>query len=253
MKLLLFILISFQLSFAASAEKVEQYLLVSSSDEELLALESQFSAMQNGFSTDANGEKKTYDMQLLSIRFNEYIQQHLSDNEMDKILENYKNVVYLQFVSTAMHVPEANETEAYIDSLKNDDEAKARLEILEEVNTRLNNKDSMSIMFDALMKPLLQSASGGMSNEMMKKRREAYMKNISIQARKETLYNLKDFSIEELEELLKVVKTPAMSHELKAIYGATAYALKEFFLSMASRYDVSKHQPPSTTDTNDTK
>jgi len=49
-------------------------------------------------------------------------------------------------------------------------------------------------------------------------------------------------TVEELEELLEVVKTPVMDHESKAVFGATAYALKEFFLSIASRYDLSKHQ-----------
>jgi len=49
-------------------------------------------------------------------------------------------------------------------------------------------------------------------------------------------------TVEELEELLKIVKTPVMNHESKAVFGSTAYALKEFFLSIASRYDLSKHQ-----------
>jgi len=244
------------LLFSATPEQEEQYLSVSSSEEELLALESQFSSMQNGFSLDENGEKETYDMQLLSVRFKTYLQRHLSDNEMDEILENYKNVVYLQFVSTSTYTPDKNETEAYIEELQHDDEAKARIEILESINKALNNKDTMLVMFDELMKPLLQNAQGGtdINDARMKQQRAAYMKNMMKTARKETLYNLKDFSIEELEELLKVVKTSAMGHEVKAVYGATAYALKEFFLSMASRYDISKHQAPKTpTDTNDTK
>jgi len=58
----------------------------------------------------------------------------------------------------------------------------------------------------------------------------------------ETAYSAKEFTIEELEELLKIVKTPAIDHESKVIFAATAYALKEFFLSMADRYDVSKHK-----------
>lgn len=244
-KLLLIFIFSSHLLWSATAEQVEHYISISTAEEELLLLESQFSAMQNGFSEDANGEKKTYDMELLSVRFKDYLQRNLSENEMDEVLENYNNVVYLQFVSTAMISPEQNETEAYIKSLKEDDESKARVEILEDINNALHNKDSMIVMFDNLMKPLMQNGIGGadMSDEMMKQRRASYMKSMVENAKKETLYNLKEFSIEELKELLDVVKRPSMGYEVKAVYGATAYALKEFFLSMASRYDISKHQP----------
>ena len=205
MKKLLLIFIFFShFLWSATAEQVEYYISISSAEEELLLLESQFSAMQNGFSQDANNEKTTYDMELLSVRFKDYLQRNLSENEMDEILENYKNMVYLQFVSTAMESPEQNETEAYINALQNDEENKARVEILDDINKALHNKDSMIVMFDELMKPLMQNAIGGadMNEKMMEQRRESYMQSMVENAKKETLYNLKEFSIEELEELL---------------------------------------------------
>ena len=61
-------------------------------------------------------------------------------------------------------------------------------------------------------------------------------------AKNETLFATKDFSLEELEELLKIAQTPAIEHEIKAIFGGIAFALKEFFLTLASGYDISKHQ-----------
>ena len=255
-KLLLIFIFTGHLLWSATSDQIEHYLSVSSAEEELLLLESQFSAMQNGFSEDKNGEKETYDMELLSVRFKDYLERNLSENEMDEVLKNYKSVVYLQYTSTTMISPEQNETEAYIKALEADEEAKERVKILEDINKALHNKDSMIVMFDELMKPLMQNGIGGadMNDEMMKQRRVSYMKSMIENAKKETLYNLKDFSIEELEALLLVVKTPAMGYELKAVYGATAYALKEFFLSMASRYDVSKHQPKQTSqETNSTK
>ena len=72
------------LSFAATAEQVEQYLVVSRAEEELIALESQFSAMQNAFKRNDTNETEdnTYDMQMLSLRFKEYIEKHLSEDEI---------------------------------------------------------------------------------------------------------------------------------------------------------------------------
>ena len=42
--------------------------------------------------------------------------------------------------------------------------------------------------------------------------------------------------------LLNIVKTPTIEREAKVIFGATAYSLQEFFLSLASYYDPSKHK-----------
>lgn len=232
-------------STAATLEQVEQYLSISNAEEELLLLESQFSSMQNGFSQDNNAsENETYDMQMFSLRFKEYIQTHLSENEMAEVLQSYKNVIFLQFISaTSVNNTENNETENYIKILKEDPEASARLGLVEKINSEVNNKESMVVMFDELMKPLMQSAKGGknLDDETMKQRRESYMKTMIESSHNETLYATKDFSIEELEKLLEIAQTPAIGYEMKTIYGATAYALKEFFLSMASRYDISKH------------
>ncbi len=242
-KLLFIFILTSSFMWSATAEQVEEYLSVSTAEEELLALEAQFSSMQNSFS--AKEDQKTYDMQLLSVRFKESLQRNLSDNEMNEVLENYKNVLYLQFVSTTTNSPDKNETKAYLFKLQEDETAQERLDILEQISKALNNKESMLVMFDELMKPLLQSANGGtdIDKKMMEKRRELYIKSRIKDAREETLYNLKDFSIEELDELLAIVKTSSVQREVKVVYTATAYALKEFFLSMASRYDISKHDP----------
>ena len=83
--------------------------------------------------------------------------------------------------------------------------------------------------------------SAQIDDETMKKSKEAYIKRMIESGKVETAYSTREFSIEELEELLKIVKTPEIDHESKVVFSATAYALKEFFLSIANRYDVSKH------------
>ena len=60
-------------------------------------------------------------------------------------------------------------------------------------------------------------------------------------SKKESLYATRDFTIEELEELLLFCDRPSIDKEVKIMFGAMAFSLKEFLLSMASRYDVSKH------------
>lgn len=235
-----------QLSLGATTEQIEQYLSVSNAEEEMLALESQFSAMQNSFSKDKNAsERQTYDMQLLMVRFKEHLEKSLSEDEMAEILENYRNVVLLQFVSATSQAQnyDANETENYMASLKQSPDASERMKLVKEISNKFYSKEALLIMFDDLMKPLMQNGIGGgkMTKEMLKGSRENYVKMMTEASKVETLYETKDFTIEELEELLKIAKTPAIDHEVKAVYGAMAYALKDFFMSMASHYDVSKH------------
>ena len=247
-KLLLITTILTQLLFSATPEQVERYLSISNAEEELLELESQFSRMQNNFQasqSNASEEKETYDMQMLSIRFKEYMKKHLSENEMDEILQTYKSVVFLQFISASgVTETDTKEIEAYIKTFENNESSSVRMEIIEKIHKKLNNKEAMTLMFDELIKPLMQATSGEqkLDDEYLKKSREDYLKSMIEKAKGETLFATKDFTMEELEELLKVAQTPAIGHEMKAFYGGMAFAIKEFFLILASKYDISKHQ-----------
>ena len=248
MKKLLIIILLSQLLFCATAEQVEQYLDVSNSEEELVEMERQFSLMQESFrSLDSNASETTapYDMELLSIRFREYLQKALSEDEMDEVLQNYKNVLLLQFVS-AIGDPNWDEEDMkrYLKSVKENPEMKERIALVEKINKAFNNKESIAIMFDGLIKPLLKNASGGerLDDAYMKKRKEKYIKAMMEESMNETLYATREFSMEELDALLKIAESKAMSYEVKAVYGGMAYALEEFFLSLANRYDISKHE-----------
>ena len=232
---------------AATPEQVEQYIAVSSSEEQLIELESQFSQMQqsiNKMQSD-DSETKEYDMQLLSIRFREYLQKNISEDEMDEILQAYRSVVLLKFVSVQNDSEyDEKEAEAYLKSLENEDNASVRIDLLEKISSALYNKENIGILFDNLMKPFLKSSQNGeqIDDAAMQKNKDAYIKRKQEEGRTETIYMSREFTMEELEALLEIVKSPAINHESKAVFAATAYALQEFFLSMASRYDVNKHK-----------
>jgi hypothetical protein len=248
-KLYITITLLTQLLFSASSEQIEQYLLVSNAETELISLEAQFSKMQNGFRPDSNASKnKTYDMQLITVRFKEYLESHISDDEMEKILSNYRNVIMLQYVSAVAEVEvDKNVSKTYITKLMSDTDASVRVELVKQISDGFYSKEAMSIMFEELMMPLMKNGNGGsnIKDAQMKLHKENYLKQVGDSASTESLFLLRDFSMEELEALLDIAKTPAVGYESKAVHGATAFALKEFFLSMAPRYDVSKHQAAS--------
>ena len=244
-KQILFITLFTQALFSATPEQVERYISISNSEEQLITLENEFTQMQNNINSISKEESSTYDMQLLSIRFKEYLQKNISEDEMDKIIKQYKNVVLLQFISVQNDTEyDEKEAEAYIKELQTEENASVRMDLLNEISEKLYKKENIGILFDSLMKPLMQNSKSSLQidDKTMKKSKEAYVKRMIESGKVETAYSAKEFTIEELEELLKIVKTPAIDHESKVIFAATAYALREFFLSMADRYDVSKHK-----------
>ncbi len=241
MKKLILLTILIQFLFGASPQQVEQYIMVSNSEEELLELESQFSQMQNGFSQDAN---ESYDMQLVSLRFKDYIERNLSEDEMTEVLEHYKNVLFLQYSSALVEEEyDQNESDTYISKLEKSEEFADRVELLDELSHILNNKEHIATFYDELLKPMMQGSVGGtkLDDEYFKESRDKYQEGAISDARKITMYATRDFSMEELEELLEFSKRSSVDMEVKVVLSATAFALKDFFLSLSSRYDVSKH------------
>ena len=254
-KLILTLIFSSQLLFGATHKQVEEYLTLSNAEEELITLETGFSSMQNSFNQNKDTNTTSYDMQLLSIRFRDFLERNLSEDEMSEILENYRNVVLLQFVNASQLNTDRNTSKAYIAALKDNTEESSRVSLVKEISEKLYSKEAMGIMFDGLMKPLMSNAKGGdtLSKKFMKASEEKYVKRTMEMGLNEILLITKEFSIKELEELLIIAKSSPMDHEVKAVYGAMAYALQDFFVSIASRYDISKHQSKSTEKTEDTK
>jgi len=244
-KIILALALISQLLLAATPEQVERYLSVSYSEEQLIELEEQFSIMQNNLNSSDGNISSTYDMQMLPIRFREYLQKNLSEDEMDEIIQQYRNVLLMRFISSqndSEYDPKL--ADSYVKRIEKDSDAAVRIELAEKIGEALYKKESISILFDNLMKPLMQNSIGGVKidEESLKKSRENYIEMMMKTGRIETIYATRDFTIEELDELFKIVNTPVMERESKAVFGATAYALKEFFLSIANRYDLSKHQ-----------
>jgi len=245
---LLFYLLTITTLSAATPEQVDRYLSISNADEQLVELEAQFSRMQNNLNRMRDDEEtESYDMEMLSIRFKEYLQQNLSDSEMDEILDAYKNVLLLQFVSASAEAQQTDpsEIEKYLQTLQEDPDAQKRMLLVEEISDALYDKDSLAIMFDNLIKPLMQNAPGGdtIDSKAIDRMKESYVKRMQKEIRNETLFAVREFTIEELEALESLSQQSALHKESKAVFGATAYALQEFFLSLANRYDLSKHTP----------
>ncbi len=229
--------------FSATPKQVDQYLLFSHSEEQLINLETQFSQMENriyGSNTDAT----EYDTQMLSIRFREYLERELSESEMNDVLQNYKNETFLKFVyETSGNSYDRSAAAQYIARLKENPESKTRIDLIEKINNFYSNKDGIISIFNTIVKPIMTKMMPAKTDsKFLKKIQKRYVKAMRESSRREILYDTRNFTIEELDKLLKVMETPAMDHEIKAVYGAMSYSLQDFIKSIASRISqVHKH------------
>ena len=239
MKKILFLLgVISSTMFAATPEQVDRYLLLSHSDEQLANLETQFTQMQNRIVGD-DGNITEYDTQMLTIRFKEKLQEEISDNEMDDILQNYKNPTLLKFVyETSGGIDDPNALRQYLSQIKTDPASKERIKIVEKINEVYSNKDGLTELYKSMFEPFIQKMIPGKKDpKKMKEMEKKYLDSMKEVYKMQLLYSTRDFTKEELDELLKVMKTPAMNHEIRATYGAIAYAMKDFMHTMVNRLE----------------
>jgi len=222
--------------FSATPEQVEQYLLVSHSEEELLELESGFSAMQNRMSAK-DGNDSTYDTQMLTVRFREHLQANLSEDEMQKVLDNYKSPALLKFVYESSD-PEGDylEIRKYAKEAEENPELEGHIAIVKKINEYYSNKEAITQMFDTLITPIMKRMrSSDTDDDKIDKMRKSYLESMIKNGYNQILYATREFSTEELDELLEIAKTPAMGYETKAVTAAMSYAMQEFMEKMADR------------------
>ena len=94
LKICIYALLCFNLLSAATLEQVEAFMSVSGSEEAFMKMEKDFEKIQSLCEAEANGTEERYATELLSIRFKEYFEEHVSDAEMESVLDAYKNVLF---------------------------------------------------------------------------------------------------------------------------------------------------------------
>jgi len=241
-RLILPTLCSTILLFSATPEQVEAYLSVSNAQEQLVELESMFDSMQSMLKADAN-ISTAYDSQMLSLRFRKKLSELLSEDEMDEILANYKDVLYLQFISATNNIDyDASSIESYYQKAQEDEELKKRLDYIEDITKHLYKEAYLKEYYEALIEPFYKKSNT--NKALLEQQQKAYIETMVNNGEKLMLYALKEFSTEELEALAVFVQRPSIDTETKTIYKALVYAMQEYFNALLLSFDntIPQHQ-----------
>ncbi len=228
---------------AATPEQVERYLLISGAEDQLLSFEQSIDQMgQMMAKQTGNDLPLMQDSQLLSIRFRTYLQQHLSESEMDAIIANYGHDVMRKLVSAEVLMGEPQTQEeyrAFFTRLQSEPLPKNRTEAVHAIVKGMYDEEVLVGFFDSLYMPMIRqlAARSGWKLDagQLKKMRDGFVKRMREQNEQAMLFMTRDFSDEELSELETIAQSSATDHEAKALFGAIEYAMEEAMRSIARR------------------
>jgi exonuclease VII small subunit len=225
------LLLTTGLLFSATQSQVEEYMALSGTDKFVESLTKQCQEMSTHMEkVDIDGMTQ-YDDELIGLRFREYIETHLSESEMQEVLGVYKNLLFLSFISNLAHpnsVLEKTETRTQ------ESNASTHADMVPIFYEALHLELTEQVMLNELYVPLVSELYSRVydGKEIPKSKLDRVRKKDFLEAKKEQVrilsFVLKNYTQEDLEQILQILKRPEVSLEQKVKIEAIGYALKEY-------------------------
>lgn len=213
--------------FSATQAQVEEYLSISGTDKQMNELVQRVSIRQNRLETKHDTSATRYDIELFSLRFAEYLETHISESEMVKVLSTYKNVLFLSYISSK--TPKNSAT-----LISEDNNLSVRIELVFKLYKAQHLGENEEKLFDMLIVPLIKAAyteqfnGKSLSPNTIKADKEKFFKRKKQKRLSAMLHQSENYSVEELEQILAMFKSPIISKEQKIKSDALGYALEEY-------------------------
>ena len=244
MKKLFLILWATWSAFAATPEQVERYLLVSGSEDQLIEFEQMVDGMGQMFAAKGGSDVPLMqDSQMLPIRFREYLQRNLSEDEMDEVLANYGHDVLRKLVRAEVLMEEPDTVQSYRQfrrQITDDPLPVSRTETVKAIIKKLYDEKLLTEFFEKMFLPMVKQMGsiGGktMTEKQIKAIGKKFVKRMRENNYNAMLFMTRDFTDDELDELDDISGNSATSHETRAVFGAIVYAMDEAMHNMADRF-----------------
>jgi hypothetical protein len=205
-KISLLLFFGFQLLFPASTEQIVQYLSLSHSEEQILSIERVFDSMRQTQESNESNESTNQ----VSIVYQEYLEEHLSSDEIDKILELYRQPTMERYVTEVKSfLINKDDMDAFLANLKEEPLRREREEIVNDVVDVLINEELQLNFYRSMMQRYQpqstvseeQNRSKENNASKMTSREEGYVNSMKKAAKNHILYGTQVFSLEEMNEL----------------------------------------------------
>jgi len=238
--------------------------MISGSEDQLMEFEKLVENMSQIFAARSGDAKPLMqDSQMLSIRFREYIQRNLSEDEMQEVMDNYKHDVMRKLVSAQVLMEEPETQEAYgafVRQIATNPLPSNRTETVKTIIKNIYDESTLKEYFGHTYLPIMRSFGAALGKKLTDKQ-IAQMQKKFIQNLRKSNYNLmlfmtRDFDDDQLDELRSISASSASDHETKVVFGAISYAMTEALHNLVDRVLKAKtrhHTMPKPKDLNRSK
>jgi len=240
-KTLLFFFLSSLTLFSASNEQILQYLSLSQSDQQLIAIEQVFDSMRQTQERNESNEENESTSQV-SIVYQEYLEEHLSSMEIEEILALYRQPIMQRYVSEVKtFTVNDDDMDAFLESLKEEPLTTEREDIVDEIVKVVINEKLQLNFYRSMMQRYVQKADENSStskenNETkMTPREQSYIDSMKKALKEHLLYGSQVFSIEEMKELKEAISSSIFSKIKRVENEALVQIMNDYIRGVVSK------------------
>ena len=233
MKKLFFIPFLSSLLFSASSEQVEQYLTVSKADAQLVAIEQVFDSMRQ------KQEREDNNTQEINQIYRNYLEEHLSSNEIEKLLELYRTPIMQRYV-VEMDMGEIprSEMQNFLKTIEEEPLSTERLDIIENILEHTIDDKQILAFYKSMTQRYQKKSDKETDRNSTKeptKEEQRYLDMMKQGTRNSLLYGTQVFSIEEMKELDNALKSSILSKASKVESQAMVHVMNGFIQGITSQ------------------
>ena len=208
-KILLIFILSLQTLFSASSEEVLEYLSLSHSEQEVIGISEVFESMRQ---TQDNNESNASTTNIVIV-YQEYLEEHISSNEIAELLSLYRLPIMNRYVSEVKNFSiTQDDMDAFLASLEEEPLLSEREDISDDIVEILVNEKLQLNFYRSMMQRYSDTNSSSENNlstesneSSMTPREESYVNSMKKSSKNKLLYGSQVFSLEEMGELQNAI------------------------------------------------
>lgn len=197
-KILFLLIIILQTVFPATTEEVLDYLSLSHSEREVIGIAQVFDSMRQ---SQENNESNASTSNVVIV-YQEYLEEHISSNEMTEILALYRLPIMNRYVSEVKNFNiNQEDMDAFLASLEEEPLLSEREDIVDGIVDVLINEELQLNFYRSMMQRYRDTNSSENNESSMSTREESYVNSMKMSSKNKLLYGSQVFALEEMNEL----------------------------------------------------
>ena len=226
----------------ATTEQIGQYLSLSQSERQVIAIEQVFDSMRQ---TQEQNEsvKSNESTSQVGIVYQEYLEDHISSNEIEEMLALYRIPAMERYVSEVKILTiNDDDMNAYLESLKETPLSNEREDIIDEIVSKVVNEKLQLDFYRSMMQRYVQNTDNNTTQKNEDKnetkvtpREQSFVDSMKKSVKNRLLYGTQVFSLEEMNELENAIKSGIFSKVKRVENEALIQIMNDYIQGVASK------------------